>query len=71
MQHPEARDTVAGIRQWWLQAEGSGTEEELTDAMGLLVRSGFVRAWEGRPGEWIYGLSQGFVELIQPIFRDH
>ena len=41
-QHPEARDTLAGIRDWWLPPGSSYTPAELQEALDILTSLGWM-----------------------------
>jgi hypothetical protein len=47
--HPEAADTVDGIRQWWLAAGAERSPADVQAALDLLVERGLVARVE-QPG---------------------
>lgn len=56
MKHPEAKDTVEGIQQWWLAgAPPGGTAGELAVALDGLVEKGWISS-SAHAGPRVYGL---------------
>lgn len=50
LRHPQARDSVEGIAQWWLLAQRVEDEvENVKEALDLLIREGLVEV-EGAGG---------------------
>jgi hypothetical protein len=75
-QNPEAKDTVEGIRRWWIpRGEERFSEEEVRSALDLMV----IRSWaqESRVADTVlYSTTRaGLMELIarakkQPALED-
>jgi hypothetical protein len=58
---PEAKDTLEGIRHWWLDAGDLGVED-VRQAANVLVAEGFLRVWEPSPGLQVFGSTTRFLE---------
>lgn len=59
LQYPDAKDTVEGIKHWWL----TGCEEnlgigEVEEAVSWLVAHGWISARESSTSKFIYGLNR-------------
>jgi hypothetical protein len=55
LEHPEAQDTVEGIRDWWLERQRMKQQtEKVKAALAELVALGFVRERMGRDGRVHY-----------------
>jgi hypothetical protein len=54
--HPHARDTAAGIHQWWLpELRAAAQLEDVEEALERLVATGVVRAQTLPGGAVVYG----------------
>ena len=68
--HPDAKDTMQGILQWWLPgglmvwAEG-----EVQEALDMLVARGWLTQRQVTLTQKIYGLNKEHVEAIQEFLR--
>lgn len=60
--HPNASDTIAGIRQWWLAGEGFGSGV-VRRALSELVKDGRVREWMSSDGCAHYALQDEHREI--------
>jgi len=66
IEHPEAKDTVEGIRRWWLPRDvGEWGEEEVQQALDDLVERGWLTTRETAPSHTIYGLNRDRLEEIE------
>ncbi len=61
LRHPQASDTVQGIREWWLGGEGDDalTERRVRDALAQLVACGVAEQVPGR-----FGQASGFRSAL-------
>jgi len=66
LEHPGAQDSVTGIRQWWLKSD-EATENEVAEALGLLVEMKFIQANRGPNGSISFCLNQEKVDEIQSL----
>ena len=71
IEHPDAKDTVSGILRWWLPANPRGWEEQdVQQALDVLV----VKAWVTRrqliSSEVLYGLSPSKIQEIQDFLQE-
>ena len=53
--HPNARDTAAGIHQWWLPEDVAAQLEDVEEALERLAAAGQVRARTVPGGAVVYG----------------
>ena len=70
VKYPDAKDTLEGIRDWWLPGDFVNREKlTVQDALDVLVSRGWVT--EGRRGssEKIYGLNKNRLKEIQDFLR--
>lgn len=56
--HPEARDTLAGIRDWWLSPESTYTTAELQQALDTLTAWGWLVKQTLVTQTVVYGVSE-------------
>ena len=68
LQHPEARDTVKGIFEWWLGEDASRPEEQ-QDVIDCLCREGWLVASEAT-GKTVYGLAEGATARLSAYLRN-
>jgi hypothetical protein len=57
MRHPDAKDTLEGITQWWLPA-GSAGPMEVDRLLEALVRKGWLAVCTVGSGRRVYGLER-------------
>jgi hypothetical protein len=58
-EHPDAKDTVEGIMDWWLSAAGEGVRaDEVGSALESLVVKGWVTVSSLGRGTRVYGLDR-------------
>lgn len=66
--HPEAKDTLAGILKYWLPSDGpKPSAEELEDALDHLVQRGLLTRSIHRSSEHIYGLNKHHLAQIMEL----
>ncbi len=72
LRHPDARDSVEGIAQWWLLAQRVEDEvENVKEALDLLIQEGLVEV-EGAGGaspRRIYRLNLRNKKAIESFLR--
>lgn len=59
--HPEAKDTIEGIRQWWLTHPDEIGSEDLEEAVRVLTDRGLLRTWETGKGREVFGPTVQFL----------
>lgn len=55
IKHPEAKDSLAGIRLWWLEEPDQWSDKDVRRAAEALVERGLLRIWEPSPGSVVFG----------------
>ena len=69
LKHPEAKDTLEGILEWWLP--GRTSRRRLKDALDDLALRGWVNLERRGSGMVLYGLNQDKVdEIVMHLFRN-
>lgn len=61
--HPEARDTLEGIRDWWLPPGSSYTPAELAEALATLTNWGWLVKHTLMEQTVVYGVSEAGLQL--------
>jgi len=57
--HPEAQDTLAGIAQWWLPAQGIKNQTtSVQEALDELVAEGLISEHRGSDAQISYRITQ-------------
>ena len=57
--YPDAKDTEAGVRKWWLGSEGIDVDTDVVrDSLGYLVKWGWLTATGSYAGLAVYGLNK-------------
>ncbi len=68
VKNPEAKDTLEGIQQWWLEkGKNEFRPVEVEEALDVLVRSGWLT--KRTPAQSIFGLNKERVEEIQQFLQ--
>ncbi|RMH31331.1 MAG: hypothetical protein D6690_16765 [Nitrospirae bacterium] len=67
--HPEAKDTVDGIRTWWISQSEDLPNEALVEAIDELVRKGWLHEREGLSSPKVYGLNPHARPAIEMFLR--
>ena len=59
LEHPDARDTVSGIMEWWIRADlvGAG-EQEIQSVLDELCSSNILQKKITASGDPLYALNQ-------------
>ena len=69
--HPEARDTLPGIRCWWLpKGPAERAESEVQEVLDSLVARGWVTQRQTTPSQTLYGLNTEKLEEIEAFLRE-
>lgn len=63
--HPDARDTVEGIEQWWLPQAQPYSVGDIEAALQDLARQHLIRVWETGAAEPVYGRGAGDLRSIE------
>ncbi len=64
--HPEAKDTLKGIQQWWFADALTRVRlGDLTSALAELVHRGWITATNPSGAETLYGLSKEHLKEIE------
>jgi len=70
-EHPEAKDTIEGIRRWWLpEGHGHGADE-VQEALDQLVGRGWVVERAVPPHRRLYGANPGRVAELRRFGAEH
>ncbi|HME37154.1 MAG TPA: hypothetical protein VKF84_18125 [Candidatus Sulfotelmatobacter sp.] len=70
VEHREAKDSLEGIRQWWIDEPDKCSDEDLHQAVQTLVEYHLLCVWEPSPGSFIFGPSEKFLDAPEAVFRD-
>jgi hypothetical protein len=66
VKHPDAKDTIQGILRWWLpRTPAEWQEEEVQEALDVLVARGWVTQRQTASSHQIYGVNKDKLEEIQ------
>ena len=69
--HPEAKDTLEGIRRWWgPSGRVELSSEEIQNVLNFLVARGWVTEREVTPAPRIYGLNQKLLAEITAFLQE-
>ena len=69
--HPDAKDTLRGVLQWWLPREPAGWEEkDVQEALEALVAKGWVTQRRLPSAQILYGLNQTKREEVRAFLHE-
>jgi len=68
--HPEARDTLAGIRDWWLPPDSNYTLAELQEALDTLTSWGWLVKQTLVERTVVYGVSESGLALANEFLKN-
>lgn len=66
--HPDAKDTAAGIGQWWLQHDIRTGAQHLRTTLDYLVVQGWLTSVRVESVGTIYGLNQEKLLVLRGLF---
>jgi hypothetical protein len=70
-EHPQAKDTIEGIWQWWLAGEGGKLRiAELERALSDLLAKKLIVSTQGKGLPQCYAVNPAKLEEISKILRD-
>jgi|CXWL01.1.fsa_nt_gi hypothetical protein len=68
--HPDAKDTAAGITNWWLRAHGVDVNDrDVKEALNDLVARDWLIRRASLSGQQIYGLNQARRAELQELLE--
>jgi hypothetical protein len=70
VEHPDAKDSLQGIRLWWIDKPNECSDQDLREAAEVLVERGLLRTWQAAPGSVVYGPSAKFLEAPGKHLRE-
>jgi hypothetical protein len=70
LEHPEAKDSLAGIRLWWIDEPDTCSDQDLWQAAEGLVERGLLSIWESSPGSVVFGPSEKFLGAPETLLRE-
>jgi len=71
LDHPDAKDTIQGILQWWLPQGGTAwRQEEVQEALDVLVTRGWLTHRHTPSCQMLYGMNTDKLEEIREFLRD-
>ena len=70
MSNPGAKDTLEGIRKWWIATRRQEPRsDELQAVLEELMQKGWVVRFKPRGSKHVYGLNKDRLQEIQEVFR--
>jgi hypothetical protein len=71
LEHPAAKDTLRGIRRWWLPGHVSAWDEDAVQAaLDTLVARGWVVQRRLTLSQTLYALNQDQIEAIRTFLDE-
>ena len=70
VEHPDAKDSLRGIRLWWIDKPNECSDQDLREAAEVLLERGLLRTWQATPGSVVYGPSAKFLEAPRKHLRE-
>lgn len=70
VEHPEARDTLEGILEWWLlERKIKRQKDQVKKALTELIARGLVLEHKGGNSQTQYSINQSKYEEIRALFK--
>ncbi len=70
LNHPAAKDTLSGIRRWWLPGPMTAWDEDAVQAaLDALVARGWITQRQLPSGQTLYGLKQDKIEELRAFLH--
>ena len=66
--HPDAKDTAAGIGQWWLEDNIRTGVHDIRTTLEYLVRQGWLTSVRVASVGTVYGLNQDKLQVLRGLF---
>jgi hypothetical protein len=70
IKHPEAKDSLAGIRLWWLEEPDKWSDKDVRRATEALIKRGLLRVWEPSPGSVVFGPTGELLQAPDVFLRE-
>lgn len=71
VKNPDAKDTIEGVRRWWLpEGYREQRQEELEETLQFLFSKSWLTVRMTPQQEQIYGLNKNFLEQINNYLKD-
>jgi hypothetical protein len=71
IEYPEAKDTTNGILRWWFpQGDVDRPEEEVQEALDILVTRGWLTQRQTITSQKLYGMNKEKLEEIKLFLRE-
>lgn len=69
MRHPDAKDSVTGIRLRWLDEPDNWTEQEVQRATEALGDLGMIQTWASSLESMVFGPTEKFLRSPEMFIR--
>lgn len=70
MSNPEAKDTLEGIRKWWVATRSQEPRtDEIQAVLNELMHKGWVIRFKPSGSKHVYGLNKDFLPELQKNFK--
>jgi hypothetical protein len=71
VKHPDAKDTIEGIENWWLPDSTTGeAKQKLKESLDTLVSKGWLVARRSHQSETIYSLNRESLPEIRQLLSE-
>ncbi len=70
VEHPDAKDTIEGISQWWMPSHRKApSRDAVQSAIDELLTRGWIVRRETSPSHVVYGLDKRHLDAITNMLR--